>query len=115
LGPLRAQSTAPRKAPDAHLQAERLALELDGEHSEFADVTVLRDKLCRLDRLLPGLNVNVLLCKDTLILTTDVATAAARLVRLHVLLGSPNLVSLLHVAPQFLYAEVWRSFPTLSC
>jgi hypothetical protein len=91
---------------NALMQAERLSLELEGEHSQFADAFRLSEQLCRLDRLLPGLNVNVLLCKDTLILTTDTTTAAKRLVQLHALLGSPDLVSLLHVAPQLLYAEV---------
>ena len=92
------------------MQAERLSLELDGEHSQFADATALREQLCSLDRLLPVQDVNVLMCKDTQILTTDTGSAAARLVRLDALLGSPNLVSLLHVAPQLLYAEVRQRF-----
>jgi hypothetical protein len=88
------------------VQAERVALELDGEKSQYCDALRLKQQLCSLDRLLPGLDVNAMLCQDSLILTTDVGAAAQRLVTLDVMLGSPNLVQLLHVAPQLLYAEV---------
>lgn len=90
------------------LQAETVALGLEGEGSPYANTALLSDKMDRLRRLLPGVDVCSLVRRDAGVLSTDPAEAVARLILINDKLGGPDLAELVAREPSLLYAEEVR-------
>ena len=88
------------------MQAEFLALELLGTDSRYANAMELDSKMDSLRYLLPGVDICRLVQQDIETLSTELGTAACRMISLSRLLGGTDVGKLISRKPVLLYAEV---------